>query len=110
MNSLRQLHKVLWVILLTFSCIRFIYDMGSVTHFSAMVATSLPLILTIWSQNRSADVSFHSILVYTLCAVALAISLAQWKVLNEASPFDALIPLCAGIVWFSHQKRENHQV
>lgn len=109
MNPMRQLHKAIWASLLIFSCIRFACDVHSVTHFSAMIATGLPLLLAIWSENKSSDVSFHAILVYTLCAVASAISLAQWKVLNEASPIDALIPLCSGIVWFSHQRREKHE-
>jgi uncharacterized transporter YbjL len=46
----------------------------------------------------------------TICAVAVGIALAQWKVLNNGQPFDAAIPIIVGIVWNSHQNCEKRKV
>ena len=84
-------------------------ETASVSLFAAMIACGLPLLGALASERKVLDQSFLTILMVTVCAVASAIALAQWKVLNEASPIDALIPMCSGIVWFSHQRREKHE-
>ena len=46
----------------------------------------------------------------TICSVAAAIALAQWKVLGNGAPHDVIIPVVSGIVWILHaQRKKNHQ-
>jgi hypothetical protein len=110
MNERKQLHKIIWSLLLLFSSVRFAFDVGAVTHFAAMIASGLPIVLSTWSDRQQLDQSFLSILMMTICAVAVGIALAQWKVLNNGQPFDAAIPIIVGIVWNSHQNCEKRKV
>ena len=110
MIELDQLYKIIWTLLLLASSIQFGMDTTSVTHFSAMIASALPLVGVLGSERKKLDQGFLSILMMTICSVAAAIALAQWKVLGNGAPHDALIPVASGIGWILHARRKkNHQ-
>ena len=110
MIELDQLYKIIWSLLLLASSIQFGMDTASVTHFSAMIASALPLVGVLGSERKKLDQGFLSILMMTICSVAAAIALAQWKVLGNGAPHDVIIPVVSGIVWILHaQRKKNHQ-
>lgn len=107
MIELDQLYKIIWSLLLLASSIQFGMDTASVTHFSAMIASALPLVGIFGSERKNLDQGFLSILMVTICSVAAAIALAQWKVLGNGAPHDAVIPVASGIVWILHARQKK---
>ncbi|MBV42144.1 MAG: hypothetical protein CL834_03840 [Crocinitomicaceae bacterium] len=104
MIATKRIYKIVWTALILISSLRFGAEIKSVTHFSALIASALPLIGALASEKKELDQSFLTILITTACGVAASIALAQWKVMGNGSPLNALVPLTAGIVWLVHQK------
>jgi hypothetical protein len=104
MIATKRIYKFVWTVLILISTVRFGAETESVTHFSALIASAIPLIGALASEKKELDQSFLTILITTACAVAASIALAQWKVLGNGSPLNVMVPLTAGIVWLIHQK------
>ncbi len=97
-------YKIIWTALIVISAVRFGLETTSVTHFSALIASALPLVGALASEKKKLDQDFLTILMITVSAVAAAIALAQWKVIGKGSPLNVTVPLIAGIAWLLHQK------
>jgi hypothetical protein len=104
MIETKRLYKIVWLLLFVLSACRFMLETASVSLFAAMIACGLPLLGALASERKVLDQSFLTILMVTVCAVASAIALAQWKVIGNGTPLDALIPCAAGTLWLIHQK------
>lgn len=102
-----QLHRILitvWILMGMWSAASFLSEVSSVSWFSILLSSVVPLGCSVFAKNKSADLSFFSILVYSLCGVAVLIVLAQSKMFSNISVANVALPIGSGLLWMTFHK------
>jgi len=96
--------RVVWSVLCLVGLLGFSTHLDSIAWLMVFLSATLPLLLSIASSNKAWDRSFLSILVVSLQIVAIAVSWAQWLVL-DASPLHLVgIPALSLLFWIYHER------
>ena len=78
--------------------------LDSIAWLMAFLASAVPLFVSLISSNKALDRAFLSILVVSLQSVAVAVSWAQWFILDASSLHVVWIPALSLLFWGIHER------